>query len=138
MKTLLTTGLLCAVIGAAVGWMNAADHYEAKQLKREAAQHAAEKQRNKAIAQLSTDYYAQYQDAINRNPVTVTERVLIRARCPVRADQPASLDDGTGTTRVELDQRSVERVTAVTDKHEKRANACAIQLTALQALIRSQ
>lgn len=138
MKEILIAAVFGFAGGAALSYSQTAKHYETQKLKSEAAQNAAEDKRNEAMAQLSTDYYWQYQDAINREPVTVTERVFVRAKCPVQADQPASLDDGTGTARVELDQRSVERITAVTDKHEKRANACAIQLTALQALIRSQ
>lgn len=30
MKALIVTGVLCAAIGAAIGWIIASDHYEAK------------------------------------------------------------------------------------------------------------
>ena len=37
MKTIITTGLLCAVIGATAGWMFASDRHEAKARKEQAA-----------------------------------------------------------------------------------------------------
>ena len=83
MKTIITTGLLCAVIGAAVGWMNAADHYEAKARKEQAAYVKAlteVNQRADNYRSISEEYYADYQDAINREPTTVTERVCNSVR----------------------------------------------------------
>ena len=61
MKALIVTGALCAVIGAATGWMNAADHYELKALKEQAAYvEALEEvsQRADNYRSISEEYYA--------------------------------------------------------------------------------
>ena len=39
-------------------------------------------QRADNYQKVSEEYYANYQDAINREPTVVTERVLVRANCP--------------------------------------------------------
>lgn len=135
MKTIITTSLLCAAIGAAVGWWLTDDHHVAKQLKLEAAQHAAEEKRNEAIAQLSVEYYQLYQDAINREPVTVTERVFVKASCPVRTDQAGSVDDATDAARVELARSTVQSVDGVVHWAEREYGKCAAQLAALQGVI---
>lgn len=138
MKTIITTGLLCAAIGAAVGWWLTDDHHATKQLKLEAAQHAAEEKRNDAIAQLSVEYYQLYQDAINREPVTVTERVFVKASCPVRTDQAGSVDDAADAARVELARSTVQSVDRVVTRAEREYGKCAAQLAALQGAIATQ
>ena len=135
MKTIITTGLICTAIGASLGWMNAADHYTTKQLKQEAAQHAAETKRNEAVAKLSTEYYQLYQDAINREPVTVTERVFVKASCPMRADQTRSLDDATDAARAELARTTVQSINRVAHWAEREYGKCAAQLAALQEVV---
>ena len=135
MRVIITTGLFCAVIGAAVGWWLTDDHYTTKQLKREAAQHAAETKRNDAIAQLSVEYYQLYQDAINREPVTVTERVFVKASCPVRTDQAGSVDDAADAARAELARSTVQSVDRVVTRAEREYGKCAAQLAALQGAI---
>lgn len=135
MRVIITTGLFCAVIGAATGWWLTDDHYVTKQLKLEAAQNAAETKRNEAIAQLSVEYYQLYQDAINREPVTVTERVLVKASCPVRTDQARSVDDAADAARVELARSTVQSVDRVVTRAEREYGKCAAQLAALQGAI---
>ena len=138
MKTIITTGLLCAAIGAAVGWWLTDGHHVTKQLKREAAQHAAEIKRNDAIAQLSVEYYQLYQDAINREPVTVTERVFVKASCPVRTDQAGGVDDAADAARVELARSTVQSVDRVVHWAEREYGKCAAQLAALQQAVIAQ
>lgn len=138
MRVIITTGLLCAVIGAAGGWWLTDDHHVAKQLKLEAAQHAAETKRNDAITQLSVEYYQLYQDAINREPVTVTERVLVKASCPVRTDQAGSVDDAANAARVELARSTVQSVDRVVHWAEREYGKCAAQLAALQQAVMVQ
>lgn len=138
MKAILVTGALCAVIGAAVGWWLTDDHHVTKQLKREAAQHAAETKRNDAIAQLSTEYYQLYQDAINREPVTITERVLVKASCPVRTDQAGGVDDAADAARAELARSTVQSVDRVVSRAEREYGKCAAQLAALQQVVIAQ
>ena len=135
MKTIITTGLFCAAIGAATGWWLTDDHHVGKQLKREAAQNAAETKRNDAIAQLSVEYYQLYQDAINREPVTVTERVFVKASCPVRTDQAGGVDDAADAARVELARSTIQSVDRVAHWAEREYGKCAAQLAALQGVI---
>ena len=138
MRVIITTGLLCAVIGAAVGWWLTDDHYVSKQLKREADQHAAEIKRNNAISKLSVEYYQLYQDAINREPVTVTDRVFVKASCPVRTDQAGGVDDAADAARVELARSTVQSVDRVVHWAEREYGKCAAQLAALQGAIATQ
>ena len=135
MRVIITTGALCAAIGAAVGWWLTDDHHVTKQLKLEAAQHAAETKRNEAIAQLSVEYYQLYQDAINREPVTVTERVFVKASCPVRTDQAGGVDDAADAARVELARSTVQSIDGVVTRAEREYGKCAAQLAALQGVI---
>lgn len=117
MKTIITTGLLCAVIGASTGWMNAADYYESKQLKREAAQHAAEKKRAEKSQAEVDELYEKYKEALSVEPVTVervvTERMYIKSDCTVRADKDGQVDNGQASGVVRLGaeaDRSVRQV----------------------------
>lgn len=134
MKTLII-GL---AVGGVVGWWLTNDHHVTKQLKREAAQHAAEEKRNDAIAQLSVEYYQLYQDAINREPVTVTERVFVKASCPVRTDQTGGVDDAADAARAELAPATVQSVDRVVHWAEREYGKCAAQLAALQGAIATQ
>ena len=124
MRVIITTGLLCAVIGAAVGWMNAADHYEAKARKEQAVYAKALEEVNQRVEHyqsISEEYYADFQDAINREPTVVTERVLVRANCKTNAaaDSGRELGNGAAIERVELHAETVGSATAVTDQAER-------------------
>lgn len=138
----MTTGLLCAVIGATVGWMNAADHYEAKALKEQAAYAKAlaeVNQRADRYQSISEEYYADYQVAINRDPTVVTERVLVRANCPTNAtaDSGRELGNAAANERVELHTETVRRATAVTDQAERDVLSCRAALHSLQRKIKA-
>ena len=142
MKTIITTGALCAVIGAAIGWVNAADHYGAKQRKIDKAYAEAMLDvHNRAVnyKQISEEYYAGYQDAINREPTIVTERVFVRAHCPTNAaaDSSGSLGDGAEAERVELHAETVASATRVTDQAERDVLSCRAALHSLQRKIRT-
>ena len=142
MKTILTTGLLCAVIGAAVGWMSAADHYEAKARKEQAAYYdalAEVNQRADHYKSISEEYYADYQDAINREPVTVTERVFVKGHCKTdaAADSGRELGNGAEVERVELHAETVASATAVTDQAERDVLSCRAALHSLQRKVRA-
>lgn len=142
MKTIIATGLLCAVIGATVGWMNAADHYEAKALKEQAAYAEAVTEVVKRAAHyqaISEEYYADYQEAINREPTIVTERVFVRANCKTDAAADSSGGVGNGATegRVELHAETVRSAAAVTDQAERDVLSCRAALHSLQAKIKT-
>lgn len=117
MKTIITTGLLCAAIGAAVGWMNAADHYEAKARKLlEETEKAEQIRANKSKEQVD-ELYEKWRDALNVEPATVervvTKRLYIKADCDVQADQAGQMDNGStkGIVRFgEEADRSVKQV----------------------------
>lgn len=141
MKTLITTGLLCAVVGAAVGWMNAADHYEAKASKeRDAYVKALIEIADRAdqYKSISEEYYADYQDAINREPTVITNRVLVRGHCKTdaTADSSGELGNGAEPERVELHAETVRGATAVTDQAERDVLSCRVALHSLQRKIR--
>ena len=97
--------------------MNAADHYTTKQLKLEAAQHAAEKTRAEKSQAEVDKLYEKYKEALSIEPVTVervvTKRMYIKADCDVRADQDGQVDNGQAGGIVRLGaeaDRSVRQV----------------------------
>ena len=142
MKTIITTGLLCAVIGATVGWMNASDHYEAKASKEQAAYSKAlaeVNQRADRYQSISEEYYADYQDAINREPTVVTERVFVRANCPtnVATDRSGELGNAEAGQRAELHAETVRGATTVTDQAERDVLLCRAALHSLQRKIKA-
>lgn len=142
MKPLLTTGLLCAAIGVAVGWMGAADHYKAKARKEQDAYYKAVDEVAKRSAHyqtISEEYYADYQDAINREPTTVTERVFVRTSCKTNAttDNSGELGNGATNERSELHPETVRSATAVTDKAERDVLSCRAALHSLQRKIQA-
>lgn len=136
MKVIITTGLLCAVIGAAMGWMNAADHYEAKALELVEETEKAEQARADKSKEQVDELYEKWRDAIaTPDPVTVVERVFIRSKCPVQADTSAGVDHGADDARVELAERTVRSIERVAIKHEQNYKKCAAQLAGAQALL---
>ena len=140
MKALLVTGLLCATIGAAVGWINASDHYEAKASREQDAYSktlAEVNQRVEHYQTISEEYYADYQEAINREPTVITNRVLVRAHCKTDAatDSGRELGDGATAERVELHEETVRSATAVTDQAERDVQSCRAALHSLQRKI---
>lgn len=135
MKTIITTGLLCAVIGAVVGWMNAVDHYEAKARKLVEETEKAEQARADKSKEQVDELYEKWRDSLNVEPVTVVERVLVKAKCPVQADTSAGVDHGANDNRVELAERTVRSIERVAIKHEQNYKKCAAQLAGAQALL---
>lgn len=140
MKALLITGAICAVIGATVGWMNASDHYEARaRAEQDAYVKALDEvnQRADNYRSISEEYYADYQDAINRGPTVVTERVLVRAHCKAdaAADSSRELGNAAAIERVELHAETVGSATAVTDQAERDVLSCRAALHSLQRKI---
>ena len=141
MRTIIITGALCAVIGAAVGWINAADHYEAKARKEHDAYVKTLDEVNQRVdhyRSISEEYYADYQEAINREPTVITDRVLVRANCPTNAtaDSGRELGDGAAIERVELHAETVRSATTVTDQAERDVLSCRAALHSLQRKIR--
>ena len=137
MKTIITTGLLCAAIGVATGWIIASDHYEAKASREQDAYAktlAEVNQRVEHYQTISEEYYAGYQEAINREPTVVTERVFVRAHCKANAtaDSSGELGNGADSERAELHPETVRSATAVTDQAERDVLSCRAALHSLQ------
>ena len=117
MKTIITTGLLCAAIGAVGGWLNASDYYEAKARKLLEDTEKAEKTRAEKSQAEVDKLYEKYKEALNVEPVTVervvTERMYIKSDCTVRADKDGQVDNGQARGIVRLGaeaDRSVRQV----------------------------
>ena len=141
MKTLLITGALCTAIGATVGYMSTSNHYEAKASKEQAAYAktlAEVNQRAEHYRSISEEYYADYQDAINREPTVITNRVLVRAHCKTDAAADSSGELGNAATegRAELHPETVRGATAVTDQAERDVLSCRAALHSLQRKIK--
>ena len=142
MKTIIITGALCAVIGAAAGWMNAADHYEAKARKEQYAYVKALAEVNQRVEHyqtISEEYYAEYQNAINREPTVVSERVYVRTNCKTNAaaDTGGVVGNAAAIERVELHSETVRSATEVTDQAERDVLSCRSALHSLQRKIKA-
>lgn len=128
MKTMLIAFAFGAVMGAGLAYTNTADHYEDKARMLREAQRIAEANRADAIHTLSSKYYAIYQDAVNREPTTVVERVFVKANCPVRAASDAGMGDERDAAQVELTPEASRSVSEVEDWAERMYGECAAQL----------
>ena len=135
MKTMIISFGIGAVMGAGLAYTNTADHYEAKaRALRDATAQAEQIRADKSKEQVD-ELYEKWRDALNVEPVTVVERVLVRANCPVQADTSAGVDHGAYDNRVELAERTVRGVGRVAIKHEQNYKKCAAQLAGAQALL---
>lgn len=137
MKTIMVTGLLCA----GIGWIGAANFYEAKASKEQAAYAEAlaeVNQRAEHYQSISEEYYADYQEAINREPTIITERVYVRTSpTDATADSGGGVGNGAAEGRVELHPETIRSATAVTDQAERDVQSCRAALHSLQSKIQA-
>ena len=142
MKEILIAAAFGFAGGAALSYSQTAKHYEAKALKEQVAYAKAMaevNQRAEHYQTISKEYYADYQEAINREPTVVTERVLVRANCPANAtvDSGRELGNGAAVERVELHAETVGSATAVTGQAERDVLSCRAALHSLQRKIKA-
>ena len=132
---------LTLTIGIVAGAWVTSERYEKRikaELMKQSEEHAAQLQeqieRAKDYQKISETYYEKYQAASNAEPVTVVDRVYIKADCPVpaAADSGGSLGNGAGYVRAELHAETVARITAVTHRAEQDVKQCRAQLHSLQ------
>ena len=129
------------IIGIAAGAWVTSERYGKRinaELLKQSEEHASKLQeqieRAKDYQKISETYYEKYQAASNAEPVTVVDRVYVRATCPVptAADSGGSLGDEAGYVRAELHAETVARITAVTHRAEQDVKQCRAQLHSLQ------
>ena len=125
--------------GAVLSYSQTAKHYEAKARKLVEATAKAEQIRADKSKDKVDELYEKWRDAIViPEPVTVVERVLVRAKCPVQVDTGTGLDHGADAARVELAERTVRSIERVAIKHEQNYKKCAAQLAGAQALLSTE
>lgn len=136
-RLLLATTITALLLGAWLGYqfadkrkmvlINALQAETIKQLE------AAEIKR-KEWEQISNENYAKYKAIANREPVTVTERVFVRATCPsVPTDNSGSMGESRDdAARAELHADVVRRIAKVTHSAEADVLRCR---TALKSII---
>lgn len=128
--------------GAALSYSQTAKHYEAKaRTEQDAYVKALDEvnQRADNYKSISEEYYADYEDAINRDPTVVTERVLVRAHCKTdaAADTGGVVGDAAAIERVELHAETVRSAARVTDQAERDVLSCRAALHSLQRKIKT-
>ena len=128
MKTIALAMAFGFLGGAALSHSYTANKYEAKAAKLAEAQRIAEQVRADATHTLSSKYYAIYQDAVSREPVTVVERVFVKANCPVRAASDAGVVNERDAAQVELTPEASRSVSEVEDWAERMYGECAAML----------
>ncbi len=142
MKTTLLALAFGFIGGAAISYSQTAQHYEAKARKEQVAYSKAlteVSQRADNYKSISEQYYADYQDAINRDPTIVTERVLVKGHCKadVTADSGRELGNGAAVERFELHAETVASAAEVTDQAERDVLSCRAALHSLQRKIQA-
>ena len=140
MKIIIIALIFGFIGGAALSYSQTAKHYEARaRTEQDAYVKALDEvnQRADNYRSISEEYYADYQDAINRGPTVVTERVLVRAHCKAdaAADSSRELGNAAAIERVELHAETVGSATAVTDQAERDVLSCRAALHSLQRKI---
>lgn len=139
MKTIALALAFGFIGGAALSYSQTAQHYEKKAQALSMATAKAEKIRADKSKEQVDELYEKWRDAIViPEPVTVVERVHIRAKCPVQTDTSAGVDHGANGNRVELEERTVRSVERVAIKHEQNYKKCAAQLAGAQALLSTE
>ena len=132
--------------GLLAGWWATDSHYTKKIMRERISQHEAyaaqlkkQTERTEHYKTISEQYYADYQDAINSEPVVVTKRLYVQAKCPVptTANSGGILGDAAEYVRAELHAETVARITAVTHRAEQDVKQCRAQLHSLQDKIRT-
>ena len=133
-----------ALAGLLLGWYATDNYYQGKLAKAERQQVQAEQARREQLAAVSRNYYDYYQDAINREPVTVERRVYVKADC-VPAGSASRVGDAAdaggreadsgaagSAGKVALAASTVDAVVAVADKHQRLYDACRAKLEYFQ------
>ena len=125
------------IAGAALSYDKTAQHYKKKASKEQAAYAktlAEIADRSDHYKKISEEYYADYQDAINREPTVITNRVLVRANCPTNATADTGGGVGNAATegRAELHAEIVRGATEVTYQAERDVLSCRAALHSLQ------
>ena len=139
MKTTFLALAFGVIGGAALSYSQTAKHYEAKAHMLVKAIEKAEKLRAEKSKEQVDELYEKWRDAIViPEPVTVVERLYVKAKCPVQADTSAGLDHGADDARVELAERTVRSIERVAIKHEQNYKKCAAQLAGAQALLSTE
>ena len=92
-------------------------------------------QRTEHYQTISKEYYADYQEAINREPTVVTERVLVRANCKTNAaaDSSGAWEMEQSQSASNYTQKLLEGATAVTDQAERDVLSCRAALAQFAA-----
>ena len=132
---------LTLIIGIAAGAWVTSERYDKrinaellKQSKAHAEQLQEQIERAKEYQAISENYYEKYQAASNAEPVTVVDRVYVRATCPVPTptNSSGSLGDAATEQRAELHAETVRRITKVTADAERDVKQCRAALHSLQ------
>lgn len=132
---LLITGLIAGVF---IGAILSNKHHSRINIERELTNVITEKKRNEVIENTINEYYKLYKNATNKPDTVVTERVYIKAKCPMPTVEGSRVDDGTITARVELDQRTIRNITELADRHARDYEKCAVMVNTFQAVIKNQ
>lgn len=103
------------------------------------SQYEDAKKKAKEYEEISIENYKKYQEAVNRPPTVVTDRVLVKASCSpsLPTDTGGGVGDGGREGYAELHRETIARITAVTDEAESRIGACSAKLNSLQEKIKS-
>ena len=131
----LTLGTLVITLAFTVGFKLGSQHEKSDQIGQINKQLIELQEKNIELSNLSGDYYAKYQEAVNRKPTVITDRVYVKANCNTE-DTNGSLGDGSLGTRVELHPETVRGAAKITDEAEQDMLRCLAARNSLQAKIK--
>ena len=140
MRTLIIVSAICVLVGAFFGYKFAINKHDKLLISVQETHLAAiKKEQEKAneYKALSEKHYKSYIDASNVEPIVITDRVYVKAKCePLPDHSSGGVGNGGGDQIAELHRETIDRITAVTNRAEQDVLKCRAKLHSLQDKIK--
>ena len=124
MKTTILALAFGFMSGGFLAYSQTAKHYKAKSNEILLATATAVAEQKEQVRVITNEYEKQLKIANSKPADVITERVFVRASCPVRTDTVTGVGDTGADSRAELAEstiRSLERLTKELDKQYREA-----------------
>ena len=136
MRTLIIVSAICVLVGTFFGYKLAISKHDKLLISvQETHLSAIKKEQEKAneYKALSEKHYKNYIDASSVEPVIITNRVYVKAKCePLPDNSSGGVGNGDGDQRAELHRETIDRVAAVTNQAAQDVLKCRAKLHSLQ------
>lgn len=124
---------LVLLIGGLVGFYFTSLHYISSIQNADDRRAKATQKRDELDEEIFDRWREDLLIAESKPPIVITDRVLVKGNCPVRAEEgKTSMDDGEIAFRFELDERLVQNLARMSNDKEKMYAKCHKALSAYQ------